>query len=618
MNVFYEEDGGFKTAAVLADGGTSLQVETPHGKRAKIKANAVLLRFDQPGLGEFMTQAQVAAEQVDVDFLWQCCGAEEFGFEALGQDYFGHTPGAVEAAGLLIKLHGAPMYFYKKGRGRYKAAPAEALQAALAGLEKRRLQTEAQARYLEQLSARQLPDAFRNILQELLYRPDKNSIEWKALDVACAAAKLAPARLLEQCGALPSTHDYHFNRFLFEFFPNGTAFPATGEIAQSMELPLSEAAAFSVDDAATTEIDDAFSVAFLDNGHYRVGIHIAAPALGILPGSQVDAWARARLSTVYMPGNKITMLPEAAIHAYTLGETHVCPALSLYLEVSPEYEVLGQTSCVERIRVAANLRHDTLEQHFNEYTVEQDEIAHPFGKELAVLWQLVQRLEALRGKSDTGPERMDYTFAVENDRVRITERRRGTPIDKLVAELMIYVNAQWGKLLADNNVAGIYRTQGDGKVKMSTVPAPHQGLGVAQYLWSSSPLRRYADLVNQRQLVALLTHDPPPYQRNSADLLAAMRDFEVTYDAYLEFQRHMERYWCLRWLLQEQVSLIGATVIKENLVKLDHLPVLLRVASLPPEVPAGGRVELAPGEIDLLELGLECRYVRRLDAEGVA
>ena len=93
--------------------------------------------------------------------------------------------------------------------------------------------------------------------------------------------------------------------------------------------------AFSIDDVTTTEIDDAFSVEHLADGRVRVGIHIAAPALGIARGDAVDAIARARLSTVYMPGDKITMLPDSVVEAFTLAEGGLRPALSLYVIVEP-------------------------------------------------------------------------------------------------------------------------------------------------------------------------------------------------------------------------------------------------------------------------------------------
>ena len=144
-NVFYEEDGDFKVGAVLADNVASLQVEAPHGRRSKIKAANVLVRFEGGGLAEFTAEAHKLAEGMDVDFLWECCGEEEFSFDALARDYYGRAPVAVESAALLIKLHGAPMYFYKKGKGRYKAAPRAALAAALASVERKRLQAEQRA-----------------------------------------------------------------------------------------------------------------------------------------------------------------------------------------------------------------------------------------------------------------------------------------------------------------------------------------------------------------------------------------------------------------------------------------------------------------------------------------
>src|SRR5208282_882395 len=172
---------------------------------------------------------------------------------------------------------------------------------------------------------------------------------------------------------------------------------------------------------------------------------------------------------------------------------------------------------------------------------------------------------------------------------------------------MIYVNSTWGKLLADASVPGLYRTQLAGKVKMSTKPEPHQGLGVGQYLWASSPLRRYSDLVNQRQLLSVVAGDKPPYAESDAELFAAAADFEVTYAQYADFQSRMEHYWCLRWLLQEGVTQTTASVMREHLVRFDSLPLVTRVADLP-ALPSDTRVRLSVGRIDLLDVTLEARY----------
>ncbi|MDR2220570.1 MAG: RNB domain-containing ribonuclease [Methylobacillus sp.] len=606
MNVFYEEDGSFKVASVMAENPGSLQVESVSGKRSKIKTANVLLKFEGSVAG-FMEQAQIEAEKLAADFLWECCGEEEFGFEALAKDYYGRAPSSEEAAAMAIVLHAAPIYFYRKGKGRYKAAPEENLKAALAAQERKRQQAEKVAGYVAQLIAHTLPPEFLDKLDMLLYAPDKNALEWKALDEAAGNMSLTPLKLLELCGALSSAHDYHFGHFLREYFPAGTQFGTHEPVLSPDNLPEAETEAFSIDDATTTEIDDALSVRMLADGNMRIGIHIAVPALGIVPGGALDAIAMKRLSTVYMPGQKITMLPEAVITPFSLNANTWRPALSLYVDIAPDFSVVAQTSRLENVKIADNLGLDALEPHFNETNWETPS-THAYWERLALLHRFAETQEKARGKHDPNkPPQVDYNFNVEDGKIRITERKRGSPVDKLVSELMIYANAHWGGLLAENAIPGIYRAQTDGKVYMTVNADPHQGLGVAQYAWSTSPLRRAVDLVNQRQMIALLQGTEPTYTKDSDALVGTMRDFDLAYNAYGEFQTRMERHWCLVYLQQENISEIGATVWRENLVRLDGIPYFTKVHNLP-ELAPGSHVLLAVKRIDPLLLELDCRY----------
>ncbi|QDC44281.1 ribonuclease catalytic domain-containing protein [Methylophilus medardicus] len=611
MNVFYEEDGGFKVASIMSEADSSMQVEATTGKRSKIKAANVLMRFDG-SLSGFLDAAQAEADALDTDFLWECCGEPEFSFETLAEDYYGAKPTRQQAAAIAIKLHAAPMYFYRKGKGHYKAAPEDTLKAALAGLEKKRQQAEWLAQMVTQLKQGALPEGFSSKLDALLYAPDKNSVEWKALEQAATELKQLPVQLLHAVGAIQSIHDYHLGAFLREYFAHGTAYPDFSMAALPDDLPRAAVQAFSIDDSTTTEIDDALSVTPLDNGNTQVGIHIAAPALGIAPREALDLEVMKRLSTVYMPGHKITMLPEPAIRPFSLDAGEVKPALSLYLEVAPDFTIVRQHSCLERVQIAENLRHDTLEPFFNETTLAQDS-GHPYWAALVFLFRLAESLEKARGKYDPSrPQPMDYNFYVEDGRVQIVNRQRGSPMDKLVAELMIVANSQWGLLLAEHDVPGIYRAQNGGKVYMTTKAEGHQGLGVAQYAWCTSPLRRAVDLINQRQLISVLTLQPPVYAANSDEIVGHMRNFDQTYQAYNEFQTRMERYWCLQYLLQEHINEIEATVWRENLVRLENLPYMTKVHSLPAIKP-GSRVLLAIQKVDTLLMELECKFVRLIE-----
>jgi len=638
MNLFFEESGDFKVGSMMSQAGEAYQVEMASGKRTKVKIKDVLLQYEKPSPTDLMEQAKAVAADIDLDFLWEVAGEEEFGFAELGAEYFGHAPLPAEAAGLILSLHSAPIYFYKKGRGRYKAAPEQSLRAAQAGIEKKKQQALVQAAYVEELKANKLPAAMQGIVMQLLFKPDKNSIEYKALEAACNELHTNPQRLMLAAGGIASPKALHMAKFLFENFPRGAGFPDVPVPVPPTNLPLANVQAFSIDDVTTTEIDDAFSVTKLDDGNVKIGIHIAAPGLGIQPDDAVDKMARARMSTVYMPGDKITMLPDAIVEAFTLAEGKTCPALSLYATLNPaDWSVLATETRAEMVPIANNLRHNDLDDLVNEETLASGEGEYPHKESLGLIWKWAQVLEAARMVKREGfglkPEqnnRVDFNFYVEDDVVTVSRRKRGAPLDKIVAELMIFANSTWGKLMHDHGVPGIYRSQGQGvggwaakmQVRMLTHAAPHQGLGVDQYAWSTSPLRRYTDLVNQWQILACAEHGVTAplvahFKHKDANLFAIVSQFDAAYAAYGDHQSNMERYWCLRWLGQQDARQVEAVVLKDEVLRLVDIPLIIRLPGMP-QVARGAQVKLDILRWDEVDLTIEARILEIPTTDTVA
>ncbi|MBI5279485.1 MAG: RNB domain-containing ribonuclease [Burkholderiales bacterium] len=642
MYVLFEEAGKFLSGRVLSEADTSAQVELDSGKRVKAKAANILLKFDKPQPAELLRDAQALAAGIELDLAWEFASEEEFGFADLAREYFSDKASLAQQVAMLLRLFDAPHYFRRAGKGRFRKAPAEIVQQALAAIEKKKqLQAQITA-WASELVAGHCPPAVREQLYRILFKPDKNAPEYKAVVEASRSSQLAPLALLQKAGAIDSAYQFHWRRFLLEYFPKGTGFPPLAAPAIKEDLPLAGVQAFSVDDSSTTEIDDALSVQGLGSGTVTVGIHIAAPGLAVQPGTPLDQVARQRLSTVYMPGYKVTMLPDDVVQAYTLQEGRDCPAVSLYASFDEASLALKSTETkLERVPIAANLRHDQLDAFLTEEWLENPagpdngapEVAVRVREPLAFLFRLARQLKAQREIVRGKPEnfnRPDYNFRLHgndgqvpegDEQVEITVRRRGAPLDLVVSEAMILANSTWGQWLADLGVPAIYRSQASlapgVKVRMGTKSLPHAGIGVKSYAWSTSPLRRYTDLVNQWQIVAAARHGrtaalAAPFKPKDAELFSIISAFDGAYSAYNANQAAMERFWTLRFLQQAGTREIVATVFKDNLARAEDLPLVLPVMGAQ-DLPRGARVRLKLGDIDLIALDVKGTVAERLD-----
>ncbi len=637
MFALYEEAGKFHAGRVMTEAESSLQIELESGKRVKVKSANVLLKFDKPQPAELLASARDLALEIDLDLAWEFAPDTEFGFADLARDYFDAQAGVEKQVAALLRLFEAPHYFRRLGRGNFKKAPEETVKAALLGIERKKQQAAQIEAWAGELVAGQCPAPIREQLYKILFKPDKNASEYKAVVAAAKHSGRPPLELLKAAGAIDSPYQFHWRRFLFDNFPKGTAFPALAAPPVKEALPTAALQAFSIDDSATTEIDDALSVQGLGTGTVVFGIHIAAPGLAIGAESALDKLARERLSTVYMPGWKLTMLPDEVVQAYTLTEGRDCPAVSLYVTLDEAtLQVRSSETRLERVPIVANLRHDQLDAVITEAALTGAAPAdYPFAAELAFAFRLAQQLKAqreqVRGKPETF-NRPDYNFRLEGDAgeprgdetVRIGVRQRGAPLDLIVAEAMILANSTWGGWLAECGVPGIYRSQASlapgVKVRLGVRPAPHAGMGVAQYTWATSPLRRYVDLVNQWQIIACARHGrtaalAAPFKPKDAALFSIISAFDAAYAEYNGFQSAIERYWTLQYLAQNRIAELDAAVLKDGLVRAETLPLVFRALGAD-GMPRGARVRVRVTGTDLLTLDLHANVLQRLDDPG--
>ena len=647
MYALFDDAGKFLAGRILSEAESSAQIELDSGKRVKVKAANLLLKFDKPTPAELLAQAQAKSAEIELELAWEFAPEDEFGFADLARDYFSASATTVEQVAALIRLFESPHYFRRAGKGRFKKAPAEIVQQALAAIEKKaQLQAQIDG-WAADLVAGTCPEPIQQQLYKILFRPDKNAPEYKAVVDASRKAQKAPLDLLQQAGAIQSAYQFHWQRFLFDNFPKGTGFPAVTAPQPPSDLPLATVEAYSIDDSATTEIDDALSVQGLGTGTVVVGVHIAAPGLAITPGSALDQLGRNRFSTVYMPGYKVTMLPDDVVQIYTLDEGRANPAVSLYVTYNEEtLEVIGKETKLERVPVVSNFRYDKLDHIATEEWLSDPSITvadtpqNLLDKraELTFLYRLSRHLKAGREEVRGKPEnfnRPDYNFRLQGngdnvptgtETVQITVRKRGAPLDLIVAEAAIVANSSWGNMLADHGVPGIYRSQASlapgVKVRMSTKALPHAGIGVKSYVWATSPLRRYTDLVNQWQIIACARHGATaalaaPFKPKDAEMFSIISGFDAAYSAYNGYQAGMERFWTLKYLEQNEISELTATVIKEGpagsmMVRADALPLVFPVLGAQ-TLPRGAQVKVKLGAIDEITLDVAGTVLERLD-----
>jgi exoribonuclease-2 len=316
-------------------------------------------------------------------------------------------------------------------------------------------------------------------------------------------------------------------------------------------------AAWAVDDPGTFEVDDALSLLRGPGGEPRLVVHISDAAAAVAPGDALDLEARRRAATVYIPDGKIPMLPPALTEArLSLEEGRDRAAVSAEIRV-------GAGGAPEAVRI---FRSVVRVGRRLDYGATADPAALP--PDLRALLEVARELRRARVEAGARVLELPSAHLVLRDGVPVLgERCVGGAGDVLVAEAMVAFNRAVGERLRAAGAAAIWRIQdpprGDlppredplftlrarrlfAPVRYGTAPARHAGVGADAYLQSTSPIRRYSDLVHQRQLAAVLEGGAPPHGAEEVKEMCAALYLRERLVRAAEAER--EDYWVATWL----------------------------------------------------------------------
>lgn len=561
-----------------------------NGRQHTISARSiVVLHAERPASGRISAQlepvlnrvSQFVAE-VDTELLWESVQAEgkELSAEDLCTLYFGESD-CCRCSAIWRAVLDDPLRFRRRA-GRIQARPADQVEAQLTG-ERRKAEREEQRRRVRDWAAHvlaegseegvePLPDregVLRRLEASLLQRqPDEEVIRWlDGLDPE-TTPRMAAHDLLALLGRLPAAADPFLSaagidpRFAREATDLASALvPFDGADGREDWTGI---LTYAIDDEETREVDDAFSV-FADGDGYVLGIHIADPSHFIRRDDPLDLEAQKRISTLYLPQTTVRMLPERiSCDLASLVREKVRPALTLRIRVSAEGEPQSWELAPSRIQVTRNLTYDEAD------AILTDHEPGDGSRLLLRVRELTDGLAAARTRDGAFTvNRPEIKVSVRNGEISLKVLETDTPSRKFVSELMVLFNTWVADLCRRGSIPFIYRCQARPaqlpelpsrydpvlvnealsrmeRSRYSMQPAAHGGLGVDGYTQLTSPIRRYLDLVLQRQITAALLVQPLPY--SDQDLLAVM-EMVQTQDAELRAtERRANRFYCLSWL----------------------------------------------------------------------
>lgn len=632
--VEYLEEGRLKPALVVREQGEKIVVQDGSGLKKAVARELILVSHPERRVGaERLAEAiaalqeeraQLAAE-LDLNLLWEVAQEQGRSFTAaeLAELFFGRRS-SVASSVMLEALFNDRVYFIRRHL-EFLARTREQVERLRTQNEKVRMRSE-EYRRIQNVIRAVLADGVKpeaeesapivEALTRYLKNPSTRSNELSAI-LTQAVPEADPAEtafeILDRLGAPPPTPRFATIGGLRTGFSAealreaAEAFPAPREMRES-------GFAITIDDEETLEVDDALSCEELADGAMRVRIHIALVSDFVKLKGAMDLEAGARAATVYLPEATVLMLPEEiSCRRASLIAGEERPTLTTEATLSADGELIHSSIYPARIRIAARLDYDRADRMLDPAA----QCSTPPAATLRQLHQMALKLRERRRRAGAALiTRNEAKVKVRGGEIEIKPIDNSSPSRQLVAEFMVLSNYIAARFAAQNAVPLIYRVQtaavGDPafqKPRLSLYPEHHAGVALDYYAQLSSPLRRYADLVLQRQLIAALC-SPGASVYRAEELLTVVASMESTEAEGKELERRAKRYWILRYLSEHEIGRpLEAQVTREGMSAELSAYAVRGALRGGPNLVTGAKILVEVGRLDPLRGWLNLRYL---------
>ncbi|MBE3602534.1 RNB domain-containing ribonuclease [bacterium] len=637
------DDGRMRPALVLRE--TDRQVAVVEaGRRERTLSRALVLNaYPDRTVNRGNLAAEVArleaertalAVEIDLGLLWEIVQEQNRSFtaEELSELFFGRRA-PVDVSVMIEALLNDRLYFVRRHM-EFLPRPAEQVERLRVQQDKTRLRSEANRRtrsLLEGILAGRIAPAVEEAaplvaeLKAFLENPFTRSKDLEAM-LAAAAPELLPGEaafeILERLGSAMDGPRYVIIGGIRTKFPS-RALAEAAAAAPPARPQSDDSSAVTIDDDDTVEIDDALSCEPLADDGLRVRVHIALVADFVARGGAVDREAAARATTIYLPEATIRMLPDAiACESASLiagVERHV---LTTDLRLSAAGDLVGYAIYPSQLKVSQRLSYERADAWI------AAESAHPEALKVRRLYEMAQRLrERRRAAGAVIVSRREPKVKVAADgSIEISVIDNASASRMLVAEFMVLSNHVLARHAANNRIPIIYRVQPSGggdlatlRPRLSIYPEYHAGIGLDCYAQISSPIRRYMDLVLQRQIVAALTDGKAKLPYEADELLTVIANAEASEAASKDLERRAKRYWTLRFLERECLGAPLQAIVTRDGASAELFDYAVRgTLHGAPNISSQARILAQIGNIDPVRGVLSLEYLSTLgrDTDG--